>query len=250
MISTSICSTSDYYSSSDIEYDDVDDDVVKAAPQHFSSIKETNLILQTLLQYQHVSSLISSTIKSQQSMRLFKLVQENHLSNEIFIRANAILHKFLLSICTNEIDESILIACLSLATKLNEHSTHSNITLFNSSSLITNETLICNKLDWDIDILTPINYVEAILLHVLNYSIKDRLRQLTYELIVLCLTDSRCMDLSAFSMTIGCLLVAFEMMDCCELMPKQVFDYDQEKKNLFEISFINVHQVLMNILHR
>ncbi|CAF4744347.1 unnamed protein product, partial [Rotaria sp. Silwood1] len=34
MISTSICSTSDYYSSSDIEYDDVDDDVVKAAPQH------------------------------------------------------------------------------------------------------------------------------------------------------------------------------------------------------------------------
>ncbi|CAF0876218.1 unnamed protein product [Rotaria sp. Silwood1] len=188
MISTSICSTSDYYSSSDIEYDDVDDDVVKAAPQHFSSIKETNLILQTLLQYQHVSSLISSTIKSQHSMRLFKLVQENHLSNEIFIRANAILHKFLLSICTNEIDESILIACLSLATKLNEHSTHSNITLFNSSSLITNENLICNKLDWDIDILTPINYVEAILLHVLNYSIKDRLRQLTYELIVLCLT--------------------------------------------------------------
>ncbi|CAF4758506.1 unnamed protein product, partial [Rotaria sp. Silwood2] len=52
----------------------------------------------------------------------------------------------------------------------------------------TNENLICNTLDWDIDIITPINYVEAILLHVLNYSIRDRLRQLTYELIVLCLT--------------------------------------------------------------
>ncbi|CAF4078662.1 unnamed protein product, partial [Rotaria sp. Silwood1] len=110
--------------------------------------------------------------------------------------------------------------------------------------------LICNKLDWDIDVLTPINYVEAILLHVLNYSIKDRLRQLTYELIVLCLTDSRCMDLSALSMTIGCLLVAFEMMDCCELMPKQVFDYDQEKKILFETSLIYIHQDLMNIRRR
>ncbi|CAF3920841.1 unnamed protein product [Rotaria sp. Silwood2] len=249
MISTSICCTSDYYSSSDIEYDDVDE-VVKAAPQHLSSINETNIILQTLFQYHHSPSLISSTIKFQQSMRLFKLVQENHLSNEIFIRANAILHKLLLSICTNEIDESILIACLSLATKLNEHSTHLNITLFSSNSLITNENLICNTLDWDIDIITPINYAEAILLHVLNYSIRDRLRQLTYELIVLCLTDIRCMDLSALSMTIACVLMACEMINCCEVIPKQVFEYEQENNILFETSLIYVRQILMNILRQ
>ena len=48
--------------------------------------------------------------------------------------------------------------------------------------------LICNILDWDIDVITSINYVEAILLHVLNSSIRDRLRQVTYEFIVLCLT--------------------------------------------------------------
>jgi hypothetical protein len=51
-----------------------------------------------------------------------------------------------------------------------------------------NENLICNTLDWDIDVITPINYVEAILLHVMDYSVKDHLRQLAYELIVLCLT--------------------------------------------------------------
>ncbi|CAF0833703.1 unnamed protein product [Rotaria sordida] len=249
MISTSSCCTSDYYSSSDIEYDY--DDVVKAAPQHLSSIKETNIILQTLLQYHHSPSYISSSIKFQQSIRLFKLVQENHLSNEIFIRANAILHKLLHSICTNEINESILIACLSLATKLNEHSTYSNITLFNNNILIANENLICNTLDWDIDIITPINYVEAILLHVSDYLIKDRLRPLTYELIVLCLTDIRCMDLSVLSMAIGCLLMAYEMINCCELIPKQVFEYEQENnKILFQTSLIYIRQVLMNILHR
>jgi hypothetical protein len=48
--------------------------------------------------------------------------------------------------------------------------------------------MICNALDWDIDIITPINYVEAILLHVTDRSVKDRIRKLCYELIVLCLT--------------------------------------------------------------
>ncbi len=48
--------------------------------------------------------------------------------------------------------------------------------------------MICNALDWDIDIITPINYVEAILLHVRDCSVKDCLRKLSYEMIVLCLT--------------------------------------------------------------
>ena len=76
MISTPISCTSDYYSSSDIEYDDDDDFVVKAAPQHHFSTKETNIIFQTLLQYHNhqTSSHISSTIKLQQSMRLLKVI--------------------------------------------------------------------------------------------------------------------------------------------------------------------------------
>ncbi len=73
MISTSISSTSDYYSSSDLDYDDV----VKAAPHHhYSSTEETNIILQTLLQHQHYNSLsyVSSSIKLQQSLRLLKVI--------------------------------------------------------------------------------------------------------------------------------------------------------------------------------
>jgi hypothetical protein len=64
------------------------------------------------------------------------MVQEYRLSNEVFIRANVILQKFLLTTSSNDIDESILVACLSLSTKLSQHSNHSDITLFNSNSLI------------------------------------------------------------------------------------------------------------------
>ena len=48
--------------------------------------------------------------------------------------------------------------------------------------------MICNTLDWDIDMITPINYVEAVLPYVMDSSLKDRIRKLSYELIVLCLT--------------------------------------------------------------
>lgn len=51
-----------------------------------------------------------------------------------------------------------------------------------------NETIICNALNWDIDMITPINYVEAILSHVMDSSSRARIRELTYELIILCLT--------------------------------------------------------------
>jgi hypothetical protein len=51
-----------------------------------------------------------------------------------------------------------------------------------------NENIICEAVDWDIDVMTPINYVETILLHVNNCMVKDSLRKLSYELIVLCLT--------------------------------------------------------------
>ncbi|CAF0717188.1 unnamed protein product [Adineta steineri] len=247
MISTPISCTSDYYSGSDFDYDD---DVVKAAPQHHCSLNDTNIILQTLIQnqYQQSSSNISSTNKIQQSIQLLKLVQKYDLSNEIFIRANAILHKFLLSTkCVNNIDVSILIACLSLSTKLSQHSTHSSIPLFNSDSLILNENMICNALEWDIDMITPINYIEAMLLHVTDSSIKARVRELTYELIVLCLIDVRCIDLSSDSLAMSCLLMTSELLDCCEIIPKQIFLYIQDKNSLFETSLIFIRQILLNI---
>jgi hypothetical protein len=68
MISTPMSCTSDYYSGSDIDYDD-DDHVVKAAPQHHCSTTETNIILHTLLQYDN-----SSTSQIEHSMGLFKVI--------------------------------------------------------------------------------------------------------------------------------------------------------------------------------
>ena len=50
------------------------------------------------------------------------------------------------------------------------------------------ENMICNAIDWDTDVMTPVNYIEAMLLDVDNYLMKDHLRQLSYEMIVLCLT--------------------------------------------------------------
>jgi hypothetical protein len=53
------------------------------------------------------------------------------------------------------------------------------------------ENMICNAVDWDIDMMTPVNYVEAMLLDVNDCLMKDRLRQLSYEMIVLCLTGKK-----------------------------------------------------------
>lgn len=69
------------------------------------------------------------------------MVKENDLSNEVFIRANTILQKFLHVTSTDNIDQSIFIACLSLATKLSEHSNHFTKIFFNSNSLIVSTIL-------------------------------------------------------------------------------------------------------------
>ncbi|UJR35418.1 hypothetical protein I4U23_028175 [Adineta vaga] len=252
MISTPLSCTSDYYSSSDFDYEDNDYDiVVKAAPLHScSSIKETNFTLQTFAQQHRPSSNLSSTVKIQQSFQLLKLSQEYHLHNEVYIRANAILHQYLLLTCTSDITESILLACLSLSTKLSQHSNHSSIRAFQDELLISNENVICNALDWDIDLTTPINHIETILLHVLDYSVKQHLRELTYELIVLCLTDVRCVDLSDVPLGICCLLMASELLQCGELIPKEIFNFEQDKSALLETSLIYIRQVLMHILNQ
>ena len=46
------------------------------------------------------------------------------------------------------------------------------------------------------------------------------------------------MDLSVVSMGMGCLLMACELLNCCEIIPKQVFEYEQDKNTLFEVCFI------------
>ncbi len=57
------------------------------------------------------------------------------------------------------------------------------------------ENMICDAVDWDIDMMTPINYVEAMLLDMNDYLVKDRLRKLSYEMIVLCLTGKKKCDI-------------------------------------------------------
>lgn len=102
--------------------------------------------------------------------------------------------------------------------------------------------------------ITPINYVEAILLHVMDSSARADVRELTYEMIVLCLTgkdafflpsydnnfsclDVRCIDLSDVSLGMGCLLMAGELLKCREVTPNQVFIYEQDKNTLFEVYY-------------
>lgn len=103
--------------------------------------------------------------------------------------------------------------------------------------------MICNAMDWDINVTTPMNYVEALLLYVNERSEKDRLRRLSYEMVVLCLTgkkvfdtkvvivkgwclDVRCMDLSPASIGMGCLLIACEMLECGDTVEKHVDECD------------------------
>ena len=47
--------------------------------------------------------------------------------------------------------------------------------------------------------------------------------------------DVRCVDLSNVSLGIGCLLMASELLQCGEMIPKEIFAFDQEKHALFEV---------------
>ena len=81
MISTPVSSTSDYYSSSDIEYDDDNDDdrIDATAQQSFPCREKVQISAERLIalfhheQHHSPSNLISSTIKIQQSMRLIQV---------------------------------------------------------------------------------------------------------------------------------------------------------------------------------
>ena len=86
MISTSLSLTSDYYSGSDLSYDNDDDDVVKAAPQHHHTFKQTNILLQTLLQqhHHHPSSSLPSTIRLHHSFTLLKVI----ISSSFFLSSS------------------------------------------------------------------------------------------------------------------------------------------------------------------
>jgi hypothetical protein len=46
------------------------------------------------------------------------------------------------------------------------------------------------------------------------------------------------MDLSVVSVGMGCLLMACELINCCEIIPKQVFENAQDKDPLLEVCFI------------
>ena len=103
------------------------------------------------------------------------------------------------------------------------------------------EEMICNALDWDVNIITPMNYVEAVLLFVDDYSTRDHVRRLSHEMVVFCLTgkrmfddemvnvqdcclDDRCMDICVASMGMSCVLLACEMAGYGETIRKQVYE--------------------------
>jgi hypothetical protein len=54
------------------------------------------------------------------------------------------------------------------------------------------------------------------------------------------------MDLSVVSMGMSCLLMACELLNCCEIVPQQVFEYDEDKESLFEVCFILINLVETN----
>jgi len=106
-----------------------------------------------------------------------------------------------------------------------------------------NENIICNGVDWDIDVITSVHFVEAILLHLNDCVIKHQIRKLTYELIVMCLIDVDCLDLSMSSLGIGCLLMICELLNCCEIIPEEVFECFNDQIDLLEICF-HIRQIL------
>ncbi len=54
------------------------------------------------------------------------------------------------------------------------------------------------------------------------------------------------MGLSVVWVGMSCLLMACELLNCCEIVPQQVFEYDEDKESLFEVCFILVNLVETN----
>jgi hypothetical protein len=54
------------------------------------------------------------------------------------------------------------------------------------------------------------------------------------------------MNLSVVSVGRGCLLMACEWLNCCEIMSKQVFECQEDKDTLFEVCFtcVNFFKIL------
>ena len=51
-----------------------------------------------------------------------------------------------------------------------------------------NEELLCHALDWDLESITPINYVEALLPFFADATLRCHLREFTYRCLTFCLT--------------------------------------------------------------
>lgn len=45
------------------------------------------------------------------------------------------------------------------------------------------------------------------------------------------------MNISVVSLGMSCLLIACELLNFCELIPKQMFEFEQNKDVLFEVCF-------------
>jgi hypothetical protein len=45
------------------------------------------------------------------------------------------------------------------------------------------------------------------------------------------------MESSVVSVGMGCLLMACELLNCCEIIPKQLFESEQDKDTLFKVCF-------------
>jgi hypothetical protein len=49
------------------------------------------------------------------------------------------------------------------------------------------------------------------------------------------------MNLSVVSLASGCLLMACEWLNCCKIVPKKVFESEEDKDTLFEVYFTCVN---------
>ncbi|CAF1064477.1 unnamed protein product [Didymodactylos carnosus] len=184
-----LCITSGYYT------DDSDFELVNAAEQP----SDDNILLNLIRRDNHEQCAIYSTspkTKIHHSKQLKRIIDDCGLSDEIYIKAYYILMRYLSS-CLN-MNEDILYGCMTIAVKLSEYTNFLNTVekyikhRITYEALMNAETLICNAIDWDLNITTPVTYLEAILtmLDVENVT-KNSLRQISTKLIVQAVTDRK-----------------------------------------------------------
>lgn len=194
---------------------------------------QDDLILQNMFKLEEYyliqnsnTQLVSSEHRSQLSIWMLEVCEEENLTNEIFYLSMSLFDRFVNSLATTmqQIDQSYLqlfgTCCLFLASKIRSPARSLNSVrlveytdnTIRLDELLELELLILERLRWDTDVISPNDYLE-IFLHKLGlnkHKQVDLIKRHFYAFTALCSTETKFSFYPSSMLASSCLFAALE----------------------------------------